>query len=767
MKTPNAPRPTFRQKISALLLLQKTWFRIVVRIIWIFVIGVVVGLPLYIYAVTLNPYNLFGGMPSLKDIENPENDWSSEVVSADGVSLGRYFRYNRRPVTYEQLSPVLVNTLLISEDHRFYEHSGMDMQSYLRVLKGIVSGTNQGGGSTLTQQTAKNLFSTRGEALQGRLSAMGGPLELLISKTKEWIIAVQLERNYTKEEIIAMYLNTAPFNNSAYGIQVAAETYFSKNPALLNIQESALLVGMLQGTGRFNPVQFPERALRKRNEVLRKLYQHQRIRTQHEYDSLRALPIQLKFAVQNENKGLATYFRDILANNLAAWCKENGYDLVESGLRIHTTIDSRLQLLAEQAMAEHMRKLQRDFDNAWGRDRDPWVSDSGAPLQDFLERKMRRTDAYRNLAKRYGKDSDSIDLMLRVKKPMRVFTWHGERDTVFSSFDSLRYYNRFLQTGLMSMDPATGAVKAWVGGINHTYFKYDHVIQGKRQAGSTFKPFVYGKAIEDGYSPCDKFANTSPTIRVSGTVYHVKNSDGTYGDGTIYTLRQALARSLNSITIQLIDKIKPQNVVGFAQRLGITSNLDPVPSLGLGTSNVSLFEMVAAYSSFVNLGIHTQPFFITRIEDKNGNVIENFVPKTKQVINDETAYAMIHMLRGGVEEEGGTSQGLSDAVLNNNQVGGKTGTTDNASDGWYIGITHNLVTGVWVGGDEPSIHFPSWGAGAATRSALPIWDRYMTKVYAHPETGYPKGYFKQPDDFNITLDCDEDTEEDQSYEVER
>jgi penicillin-binding protein 1A len=755
MSTRKSSRSAFRQKINSLLLLKSSWFRKVIKAVWILLFCVVLGVPVYIYAVILNPFNLFGAMPSLKDIENPENDWSSELVSADGVSLGRYIRYHRRPVTYEQLSPLLVNTLIISEDHRFFDHSGMDLQSYLRVFRGIVTGSNQGGGSTLTQQTAKNLFRTRGAELQGRLASIGGPLELLISKTKEWIIAVQLERNYTKEEIIAMYLNTAPFNNNAYGIKVAAETYFSKGPEALNIQESALLVGMLQGTNRFNPIEYPERALRKRNQVLNKLYQHEHIKTEEEYDSIRALPIQLNFVVQNQNVGLATYFRDIVQKDIMAWCKEHGYNLYESGLRIHTTIDSRLQQFAEEAMAEHMSKLQRDFDRAWGRTRDPWVNDNGTAIEGFLQRKIKRTETYRNLEKKYGAGSDSIMIALHQKKKMRIFSWRGERDTILSSFDSLRYYNRFLQSGMMTMNPETGAVKAWVGGINHKYFKYDHVSQGTRQPGSTFKPFVYGKAIEDGYTPCEKFANTSPTIRVSGTVYHVKNSDGTYGDGTPYTMRQALARSLNSITIQLIDRLKPQNVVDFAQRLGIASKLDPVPSLGLGTSNVSLFEMVAAYSSFANLGIYTQPYFITRIEDKNGNIIENFVPKTRQAINETTAYAMVHMLKGGVEEEGGTSHGLSKAVLDNNEVGGKTGTTDNASDGWYIGITHNLVTGVWVGGDEPSIHFPSWGAGAATRSALPVWDKFMTKVYAHPETEYLKGYFKQPDDLKMTLRCEE------------
>jgi penicillin-binding protein 1A len=628
------------------------------------------------------------------------------------------------------------------------------------VLKGIVTLNTQGGGSTLTQQTAKNLFRTRGKELQGKLGSFGGPAELLISKTKEWIIAYELEKTFTKEEIIALYLNTVPFNNNAYGIKVAAETYFGKQPKELTIPEAALLVGMLQGTTRFNPIDYPERARDKRNDVLFKLYQHNYI-SEAGYDSLSALPLQLNFSVQNQNHGIATYFRRILEGEMQAWCKEHGYNLYESGLKIYTTIDSRMQTLAEEAMAEHMRKLQRDFDQAWGK-RNPWVNEHGVEMKDFLERKVKRTDTYKTLVKRYGEKSDSVKIELNRKKHMRIFTWRGDRDTLFSTMDSVRYYYRFLQTGMVSMDPRTGAIKAWVGGINHVYFKYDHVRQAKRQPGSTFKAFVYGKAIEDGYSPCDKFMDLSPSIKVNGTVYRVPNSNGTYGSGTKYTLRQALARSLNTVTMQLMEQEKPENVVAFAKRLGITSNLDPVYSLGLGTSDVSLYEMVAAYSSFVNLGVYTKPYYITRIEDRYGNVLQNFSTEKKQATDERTAYKMIHMLRGGVEEIGGSSRTLSPAVTDHNEVGGKTGTTDNASDGWFIGITPNLVTGVWVGGDERSIHFPSWSFGSGGRSALPIFDKYMSRVYRHSELGYPKGQFMRPATGlgeGATLDCPDEPED--------
>ncbi|HEY3405912.1 MAG TPA: transglycosylase domain-containing protein [Ohtaekwangia sp.] len=750
------PPRTFLSKINSVLLLERKWFRKLVKVFWIFFFLAIIGVPVYIYLVQANPWNLFGGMPSLTAMQNPENDLSSEVISADGASLGRYFRFNRSQVTYDQLPPLLVNTLLISEDHRFYEHSGLDFWSYMRVIIGMATFNLQGGGSTLSQQTAKNLFSTRGDELQGKLAETSRALDLLISKTKEWIIAVNLERTFTKEEIIALYLNTVPFNNNAYGIKIAAQTYFGKRLQDLNQNEAALLVGMLQGTNRFNPIEFPERALDKRNDVLFKLYQHHSL-TKAEYDSLSIIPLNLNFSVQNQNEGIATYFRSVLQAEVGAWCRENGYDLLESGLKIYTTIDSRLQLLAEEALTGHMRTLQRDFNTAWG-NRNPWVDERGVEMKDFLQKKIQRTQLYARLVSQFKKHPDSVNIMLNRKKRMRVFTWKGDKDTLFSSMDSLRYYNRFLHAGMMAMNPQTGEVKAWVGGINHRYFKYDHVHQAKRQPGSTFKPLVYGKAIEDGFSPCQEFLDISPTINTgNGVIYHVPNSGGGYGDGTSYTMRQALAKSLNSITAQLMEQLKPDNVAAFAHRMGISSKLDPVYSLGLGTSDVSLDEMVAAYCTYVNLGTYTQPYYLTRIEDKYGNVIARFDVKTKQATNQETAYKMIYMLRGGVEEEGGTSRGLSNAVTVNNQVGGKTGTTDNASDGWYMGITHNLVTGVWVGGDERSIHFPSWGAGAATRSALPIFDRFMTSVYRHPEIGISKGQFRQPDEgLTTSLDCQTD-----------
>ncbi|MEQ9591683.1 MAG: penicillin-binding transpeptidase domain-containing protein, partial [Cyclobacteriaceae bacterium] len=419
-------------------------------------------------------------------------------------------------------------------------------------------------------------------------------------------------------------------------------------------------------------------------------------------------------------------------------------------------------------VSSHMSMLQEQFNEEWKRvGQNPWVDDNGKEIRGFLNSRIQRTDSYKRLVEKYGEKSDSLKIMLNLKRPMTVFTWKGERDTLFSYMDSLNHYKRFLQTGMMAMDPTTGDIKAWVGGINHKYFKYDHVQQGTRQPGSTFKPFVYGLAMESGYSPCHPMKDISPSFKVSGGVWWPPNHDGKRGSGEEMTIRQAMARSINSITAQMMQALGEENVVEFAQRVGITSKLDPVPSLCLGTSDVSVYELVGAYSTYVNGGIFTEPFFISRIEDKHGNVIENFVPKTRQAINEQTAYKMIYMLMGGVEESGGTSAGLSKDLKVDNEIGGKTGTTNNASDGWYVGLTHDLVTGIWVGGDERSIHFPSWTFGQGGRSARPIWDQFMTQLYADEESGITKGKFRRPSTgLDITLDCGKVSENPDSVVIE-
>jgi penicillin-binding protein 1A len=765
MSTSPSSTETIKSKINKFLSIEKPWFKKTIKYTWILFICFILGFPLYIYSVSINLFGAFGEMPSLKEVENPENDLSSELIASDGVSLGRYFRYNRSQVNFDELSDDLVNTLVISEDHRFYQHSGLDLPAYVRVFYGILTFSNQGGGSTITQQLAKNLYTMNPDReMDGWLANLGKLPRRVIQKTKEWIISVNLERNFTKEEIIAMYLNTATFSSNSFGIKVAAETYFAKQPDSLNLQESAVLVGMLQAATAFNPQRNPENSLRKRNEVLFKIYkQGYKIKTREQYDSIKALPIELSFSVQDHNEGPAQYFRSVIGNWLLAYCKDRGIDLYNSGLKIYTTIDSKLQKYAEESVVEHMRTFQGDFEAQWKlRSMNPWLDENNHEIPNFLRTRIRQSDTYKNLVAKYGENNDSVRILLNLKKPMTIFTWDGEKDTVFSSMDSLAYYKRFLHTGVMAMDPNTGDIKAWVGGINHKYFKFDHVKQGKRQPGSTFKAFVYGLAMESGFSPCEKRKDVSPVFKLaSGTPWWPLNADGSRGTGVTMNLRQALALSINSITAQLMQSLGEENVVEFAKRLGVQSPLDPVPSLCLGTSDVSVYEMVGAYSSFVNSGIYTEPFFITRIEDKNGNVIENFVPKTRQAINEQTAYKMIYMLMGGVEERGGTSQGLPRELKIDNEIAGKTGTTNDASDGWYMGLTHNLVTGVWVGGDERAVRFPSWVFGSGTRSARPIWSKFMTKVYADTSTHIGKGQFKRPlTGLDINLDCGRYTDPD-------
>lgn len=734
-------------------------FNIITKTIWITFSGAIVIPVLCIWAVSVNLFGLFGKMPELGEIENPENDVSSEVISADGVTLGRYYRLNRSLVTFDQLSPDMVNTLVISEDHRFYQHSGIDLPAWLRVAKGIFTFSvgQSGGGSTLTQQLAKNLFTLNpSRSYNGPIAKLGPFTTRVVQKAKEQIIAVYLEKNFTKEEIIAMYLNTASFSYNAFGIKVASETYFSKSPAELNLQESALLVGMLQNPVVFNPITNPESALDKRNQVLEKLWLHgYKLRSLEQYDSIRQLSLDLRVNIQNHHKGLAPHFRTVIGNELKAWCAARNIDIWTAGLKIYTTIDSRLQRYAEEAVSEHLKYLQQEFDREWtARGMAPWTDSNGKPLDDFLRQSVTKTSTYKALAERYRDDPDSLKIMLHEKRPMTVFSWNGPRKVQFSIYDSVAYYKKFLHAGLMAMNPQTGYVKAWVGDIDHRYFQFDHVKQSLRQPGSTFKVFVYGLAMENGYSPCYRVPDISPVFDVNGSPWSPHNSGGDYGNGDELTLREGFARSKNTIAARLLKDLSAANVAAFARRLGISSTLEPVPSLCLGTSEVSLFEMVAAYSAFVNRGLLHEPLMVTRIEDKHGNILADFVPKTRQAISEQTAYKMVYLLKGGVEEEGGTSAMLNKELLEDNEVGGKTGTTDNASDGWYIGITPALVTGVWVGGEEPSIHFPTAELGQGARSALPVWEKFMLKAYSNKVSIVPKGFFKTPDEgLPIDLDC--------------
>ncbi len=733
--------------------------RVIFRL-WILIILSILSIIFLIISVSHNPFNLFGEMPSLEDLEKPESELSSELYSHDNVLLGKYFRYNRSPITFNELSNELITTLLVTEDIRFYEHSGIDFKGLVRasygVSKYIITIGNselEGGGSTITQQLAKNLFKIRREK-KGKLSDVPF-MGLVISKIKEWIVSIKLEEFYTKKEILAMYLNTAEYGSNSYGIKVAAKTYFDKLPSELNFNESSIIVGLLNKPTKYNPYFNPENALEKRAEIFYNLFKYDVIKRD-KYDSLRVSDLNLKYKVENQNVGQATYFRTVVRNYLINWANDNGYDLFSDGLKIYTTIDSRMQEIAENAVSNQMRKLQKIFDKHWN-GKNPWIDEKGFEIKDFLKNTIKRTRYYRTLLKKNDNDTTKVFDLLNKKKNMKVFSWNGEKDTVFSIMDSLKYYKNFLQAGFVSIEPKSGYIKAWVGGINHKYFKYDHVKQGRRQPGSTFKPIVYAAAIDNGYSPCYPVVDAPVVFELPGQdpPYWRPDNHNSKWTGEKMTLRMAMAKSVNSITAFITKKLSPKTIIDYARKLGIKSKLDPVPAVCLGAGgDVSLFDLVGAYSTFINKGIWTEPFFISRIEDKYGNLIQEFIPTKQEALSEETAFLMLHMLKGSKEEEGGTARGLNPELTLDNDVGAKTGTTQNASDGWFVGVTHNLVSGAWVGGDDRSIHFRDWVLGQGARTAMPIWQDYMLKVYNNNDLQIRKGRFDKPTkQINVQVDC--------------
>ncbi len=712
-----------------------------------------IGIILWIFLVQINFLYLFGEMPSFDKLENPKSEVASELYSEDKVLLGKYFRENRTPVEYENISPLFVNTLIATEDVRFHEHSGIDLKGLLAIVPTLLTGQRRGS-STITQQLIKNLFGTREEAYEGLLSKI--PLiKTVIIKTKEWITAVKIENSYTKEEIMTMYLNTVDFGSNAFGIQVAAQTFFAKKPMDLTYPECAILVGVLKAPTLYSPVLNPKNALNRRNTVLEQLEKYNYISVK-SLDSMKALPIELKFKVENHNKGSATYFRSMVSNYLIDWCAKNKFDLYSDGLKIYTTIHSKVQIYAEQALNEHLTIIQSKFFEHW-KGRNPWVSENGKEIPNFIESVSKRTDIYQQYNTAYEGNKDSVKFYMNKKRKVTVFAYKGEIDTVMSPIQEIAYYKKYLQAGFMSMDPTNGHIKAWVGGVNHKFFKYDHVKQARRQPGSTFKPFVYATAMENGYTPCDEFQDVPTTFQFfdgnENKTWTPQNSEGKY-TGQTMTLRQAMARSVNSITANMMKIVGPEKVAATALKLGITSPLEAVPALCLGSSDVSIYELVNAYSTFANNGTWTEPIFITRIEDKYGNVIQEFVPQTKEAMNEESAYKMVHMLKGGTEEKDGTALGLHRyGITRGNEVGGKTGTTSNYSDGWFMAITHNLVAGAWVGGEDRSIHFRTYALGQGSKLALPIVGKFYEKVYADSTTGIKKGYFKRPAGFDVELNC--------------
>jgi len=708
-------------------------------------------IPMHIIAVKANLWNLYGTLPSLEALENPDSDLSSELYAADGVLLGKYYRNNRSAVSYEEISQNVINALLATEDYRFENHAGIDLKGLCRAfLFSVLLQKRKGGGSTLTQQLAKNLFGTRSEKYKGLLSNI--PLiKTGIVKTKEWIVAAQLERSYTKKEIITMYLNTVSFGSNAFGLKVAARTFFNTTPDALNVEQAALLVGLLKSPSRYSPIKHPERARKRRNVVLTQLYKYQLL-DQEDYEQLKQRPVTLEYKVEDHNVGLATYFRSAIREFLLQWTRQNGYDLFADGLKIYTTIDSRLQKYAEEAVAVHMQWLQAKFEQHWG-DANPWVDQEGNEIDHFIEAAAKRTAHYKHLVEEYGEDEDKIETLMNTPKACQLFSWEGDVDAVMSPMDVLRYNKRLLRTGFMAMEPHTGHIKAWVGGIDYKHFQYDHVMQSRRQPGSAFKPIVYAAAIDNGYMPWQEVVDAPVTFRVPGDppIWMPRNWNNKY-TGKKMTLRQAMARSVNSITAYLMKQLGPALVVDYARRLGINSPLAPVPSLCLGSGDVSVYELVGAYSTFMNKGVWTAPLFITHIEDKNGRILEVFVPQRREAVSEKTAYLMAHMLKGTTEEAGGTSRGINQTLKENNEIGGKTGTTSNQSDGWFVGMARGLCAGVWVGGEDRCIHFKTLGLGSGARTARPIWEEFMLRIYEDPELPYEKGPlidYAQPADLDI------------------
>ena len=722
------------------------------------IFGIGVGTVFLIFL--LASFGLLGHMPSFNDLENPESNLATEIISSDGETIGKFYNENRSSIKYSDLPKHLVDALVATEDARFYDHSGIDARGTLRAATSL--GTS-GGASTLSQQLAKQLFHGEGSK---------NIVMRLLQKVKEWIIAIRLERQYTKNEIIAMYFNVYDFNNYAVGIRSAAKTYFNKSPKDLTIDESAMLVGMFKNSSLYNPTRNLQGVKNRRNVVLSQMEKADII-TDSQREKLSALPITLDFKLQSHKEGIATYFREYLREFMKGWVRDNkkpdgsDYDIYRDGLKIYTTIDSRMQQYAEEAVYDHMANLQEEFfDQSKKNKNAPFVNISDAETESLMNRARKNSERFR-IMKAEGKEDADILKSFAVKTKMRVFSWKGERDTIMTPNDSIRYYKHFLQSGVMSMDPETGYVKAWVGGINYKHFQYDHVNQGARQVGSTFKPFVYATAIEQqGYSPCDSIIDAPYTIPKGR--HHVtetwtpKNSSSEYRG--MVTLKKALALSINTVSAKLIDRVGPEAVIELTKKLGVKSEIPAQPSIALGAVEITVHDMVAAYATFANQGIYIKPEVITKIEDKNGNILYQTVPESHDVLNKDIAYAVVKLLEGVTETGSGLRLRTEGGGFGYNRVtgypyalrnpiAGKTGTTQNQSDGWFMGMVPNLVTGVWVGNEDRSAHFKSITFGQGATMALPIWGLYMKKCYADKNLNVSKEDFKRPPNLAIKVDC--------------
>jgi penicillin-binding protein 1A len=718
-----------------------------VKIVWLVITGPFL---LLFLIVMLTSAGLFGKLPTIEDLANPRSNLASEIISADQQVIGKFYVENRSNSTFQELTPQLVDALIATEDARFYEHAGIDVRALFRVLAKTVLGgdSDSGGGSTVTQQLAKNMFPR--EDLN--------KIEVIFRKIKEWIIATKLERNFTKEEIIALYLNTVDFGNQAFGIKSASRIYFDTTPDSLKIEQAAMLVGMLKGPSFYNPRRNYDRAVTRRNVVLKQMVKYNKL-SEEAYDSLNKLPVDLsKFQAESHNSGTATYFREFLREQMTDWCKKNkkpdgsNYNLYKDGLKIYTTINSRMQEHAEEAVQEHMKDLQKQFFAHWkGNKNAPFAYIPESKIQQIMRQAMQRSDRYRRM-KDEGASSEEIDRAFKKKVKMKIFTYNGDSTVTMSPMDSIRYHKFIMQTGLMSMEPQTGYIRAWVGGVNQKFFQYDHVYSSKRQVGSTFKPFVYAIAMQEGWSPCTQVPNINICIQTPSGPWCPSNSSKEF-EGAMVPLRSALAYSINKVSAYLIKQFGVEPVINMVRHMGIKSPIAPVPSICLGTADLSVYEMTGAVSTFANKGVYIEPTWITRIEDKNGNVLADFSPKTDEAMDEQTAYLVLELMKGVVE--GGTATRLRGRYGLNNPIAGKTGTTQNNSDGWFMGLTPELVTGVWVGCEDRAAHFRSTALGQGANTALPIWGLYMKKVYADKKLKVSRGDFERPAKLTVETNCAE------------
>lgn len=723
------------------------WYSKLVNIV---VTGTILFL-IFLFLVDINFLWLFGKSPGLRSIGNPNQNEASLIISADNQVIGKYYTENRIPVEFEEISPKLIETLVYTEDQRFYKHFGIDFHGVFAAMKDMLKGDPRGA-STITQQLVKNMYKTRNQYSRGLLGQIPG-LRLVIMKMKEWITAVKIELFYSKEEILTKYLNTVDFGSNSFGIYTAAKTYFRTKPSELNYEQSATLIGLLKATTYYSPIQNPERSKERRNVVLQNLVEHG-VFSQEACDSLKSIPIQLNYGREETYDGIALHFRAYLAKYLEDWEKQSGYDIYADGLRIHVALDSRLQHYAEEAVEKQMKTVQRRFFDHW-RGQNPWRDENKIEIQDFVENIARKTKSYNALQKKFGENEDSIFHYLNIPRKTKVFDYKtGAKDTTLSVMDSIRYMNHFMHTGFVAMEPNTGEVKAWVGDINFNFWQYDKVAQSKRQPGSTFKLFVYTAAMMHGLAPCD-YRTDQPVkwdYMENGEPksWQPNNVDYTYRGNV--TLKYAFAKSINTIAVQLAKEVGIEAVIQAAHLLGIKTKLEDKPSTSLGASDVSLLELVNSFGTVVNEGIHNEPVLVTRIEDADGHVIYKADNQSKRVIPYETAWLMTEMLKGGMTEPGGTTQALWEWDLFNydTNFGGKTGTSSNHSDAWFVGVTKKLIGGAWIGGEQRSVHFRTGQLGEGSRTALPIFGLFMEKVLKDEHFKHYRGKFPEKPKETIT-----------------